>query len=166
MVSLDFTFVASIVNFLLLVGLLVVFLYRPIRRFMREREEKIRNDLLAAEEARKEAEKLKAEYDAHLTQARQEVHDIIERAVKQGEEAENEIIQSAHEESRRILERANQQAAALQEEAWMKLQDDIVRLVLLATSKVAGEKINPEVDEKLVAEFIEQALNGKAGDLA
>lgn len=51
-----FTLVAQIVNFALLLVLLRVFLFRPIQRVMREREERIARAYAEAHEARTEAE--------------------------------------------------------------------------------------------------------------
>ena len=51
-----FTLVAQIVNFVLLLVLLRVFLFRPIQRVMREREERIARAYAEAHEARTEAE--------------------------------------------------------------------------------------------------------------
>ncbi|MFN2323436.1 MAG: hypothetical protein ABR510_10825 [Trueperaceae bacterium] len=51
-----FTLVAQVVNFALLLVLLRVFLFRPIQRIMREREERIARAYAEAHEARTEAE--------------------------------------------------------------------------------------------------------------
>lgn len=53
-----FTFAAQIINFLVLVFLLRHFLYRPVIRSMKEREQKISDQLKDAEEKRIQADQL------------------------------------------------------------------------------------------------------------
>ena len=50
-----FTLVAQIVNFVVLLVLLRVFLYGPVRRVMQRREQRIAEDREAARRAREEA---------------------------------------------------------------------------------------------------------------
>ncbi|MDF1522746.1 MAG: hypothetical protein P1P87_08005 [Trueperaceae bacterium] len=79
-----FTLVAQVVNFALLLLLLRVFLFRPIQRVMREREERIARAYAEAHEARAEAEERAEELDrerARFEAERRERLAALEREV-------------------------------------------------------------------------------------
>ena len=65
-------FVLHIVNIVVLFLLVRSLAYKPIRKFMREREEKIAAQLAEAEAAQAGVDALKAEYQSGLAQAEQE----------------------------------------------------------------------------------------------
>lgn len=89
-----FTFVAQIVNFLVLVGLLRWLLYGPIIRAMTEREQKIKSRLDEAEQRRDHSEQKLQEYtekirefererDAMFAVARQDAHEEHQRLIRE-----------------------------------------------------------------------------------
>jgi F-type H+-transporting ATPase subunit b len=113
-----FTLVAQIVNFVVLLVLLRAFLYRPIMRVMREREQRIADEHAAAEQAREEAEAraeaLKRERD-ELEEARRERLAEVEReAGRLREERLAEVreeAEAARERWREALERERDELA-------------------------------------------------------
>ena len=64
------TILAQMLNFFILVWLLARFAYKPLLAMMTERKERIAKDLEAAEQARAETEKCKADYAAQISNAR------------------------------------------------------------------------------------------------
>jgi len=79
-----FTFVAQIVNFLILIALLQRFLYKPVIKAMDEREERIANELEEARQKKVEAEQQEKEL-------KQEKKDFESRKNELMEEAQEEI---------------------------------------------------------------------------
>ena len=92
MVNINATLIAQILNFLVLVFVLAKFAYKPLLGMMEERKNKIASDLDAAENAKKDAEAVKAEYAAKLADARQEAQAIIENARKTAQAAHDKIM--------------------------------------------------------------------------
>ncbi|MGE5594359.1 MAG: F0F1 ATP synthase subunit B, partial [Betaproteobacteria bacterium] len=138
MIQIDMTFFASVLNFLLLVALLTFFLYRPIRKFMMDRQDRIKQSLEEATRNRAESAKMKQEYEARLAQASREAQEIIEKAVVQGERAQTEILEAARKEAKAILEHARAEAARERQAAFEALLDDIVDLVVATASAVTA----------------------------
>lgn len=159
------TFVASIVNFLILAVLLTVILYRPITRFLAARQAGIQDSLAKAEEDKAAAAALKDDYKARLSQARKEVHDTIEKAIREGERAREEIIAKAREEARSIVEKARAELEREKVRAWEELRDEVASLSILAASKVVGRLVDSVTHERLVQELIEDPSFVKKGDL-
>jgi F-type H+-transporting ATPase subunit b len=113
-----FTLVAQIVNFVVLLVLLRAFLYRPIMRVMREREQRIADEHAAAEQAREEAEaraeELKRERE-ELEEARRERLAEVEREAERLREERlaevREEAEAARERWREALERERDELA-------------------------------------------------------
>jgi len=96
-----FTLVAQIVNFVILLALLRVFLYRPVQRTMQARERRIAQEQASAEEARREAraeaEALRHERKALERQRRERLEAIEEEAESLRERRIGEVEKEAQE---------------------------------------------------------------------
>lgn len=164
MIQIDMTFFASILNFLLLTALLTFFLYKPVRKFMMDRQDRIKRSLEQAAQSRAESAKMKQEYEARLAQASREAQDIIEKAVVQGERAQAEILDAARKEAKAILEQARAEAARERQVAFEALRDDIVDLVISTAGVVAGKKVDSADDEAIVKRLLEEGWLSDAGE--
>ncbi len=65
---------------------------------MTERKERIAKDLEAAEQARAETEKFKADYAAQISNARVEAQQIVEKAIQEAENTTREQLATAREQ--------------------------------------------------------------------
>lgn len=74
-----------LVNFLLVLGLLFLFAYKPILRLMDQRADRIRESLEASERAREEAASSQAAVEEQLVEARREGQRIVEQARESAE---------------------------------------------------------------------------------
>jgi len=93
-----FTFVAQIVNFLVLVALLRWLLYGPIVRAMKKREWKIASRVEEADQKREEAEETVQEYQEKSHQLDREREDLLKEARRE-----------AHQEYQRLLKETKQE---------------------------------------------------------
>ncbi|HHY34007.1 MAG: F0F1 ATP synthase subunit B [Firmicutes bacterium] len=164
MIQIDMTFFASILNFLLLTALLTFFLYRPVRKFMMDRQDRIKRSLEEAAQSRAESAKMKQEYEARLAQVSREAQDIIEKAVVQGERAQAEILDAARKEAKAILEQARAEAARERQVAFEALRDEIVDLVISTARVVTGKKVDSADDEAIVKRLLEEGWLSDAGE--
>lgn len=164
MIQIDMTFFASVLNFLLLTALLTFFLYRPVRKFMMDRQDRIKRSLDEAAQSRAESAKMKQEYEARLAQASREAQDIIEKAVVQGERAQAEILDAARKEAKAVLEQARAEAARERQVAFEALREDIVDLVISTAGVVAGKKVDSADDEAIVKRLLEEGWLSDAGE--
>ncbi len=102
------TVAAQVVNFLVLVWLLQRFLYGPVTRAMKRREERIESRLQKAEMKRKEA---------------QEEAETLRRKQRDLDQRREEMLESAHAEAKRTrkrLEREAREAVEQERESWRR----------------------------------------------
>ncbi len=92
-----FTFAAQIVNFLVLIGLLWHFAYKPIIRAMDEREDSIRQRLDEADQQRAEADEKARELDRQRDELEAQREDLLTQARNEAEEKRKALLDEARQ---------------------------------------------------------------------
>ena len=100
----------------------VFILFNPVRNMLKKRQDKITSDRENAENDKKEASALKAEYEAKLKDAHKEAEQILSDARKTAMHNETKIIDEAKAEAARIIERANVEAELEKQKAMLLLK--------------------------------------------
>lgn len=130
----------NIINFLILLVLLRVFLYKPIRNMLETRKQVVSDSLAAAEQAQKQAAAAGDEIAAQLSRARVEAESIIAAARLAGEDLEKRIVGQAQQEAQNIIDNTRLALSKEREEAIAALRKDAAGLaVTMAERLLAGE---------------------------
>lgn len=156
MVSINGTLLFQFINFFVLVAILAKFAYKPLLKVLEDRRNKIASDLDNAAKARETAEKIKADYEAQIRDARAEAQAIVDKAVKQADkeaQAQLEAIraQIAREKQIAQTEIANEREAAIRE-----MRNEVVTLSMAVAEKLLQKNMDPDMNAKLVADCIDQ----------
>lgn len=155
--GLNSTLVAQIFNFLILFLFLKVVVYKPIVNVLEKRQQLIQDNVKSAEDERKEAQALHQRYMDEMKKAKEDAHEVIQKAVKSGETQAQQIIEAAKGESDRIKENALRDIERAKEKAVLELRDQVATLSILVADKIIGKQITNELQHDLVKEFIEEA---------
>ncbi|MBE6020811.1 MAG: F0F1 ATP synthase subunit B [Clostridiales bacterium] len=157
LVSFGWPWFFQIANTLILVALLAKFLFKPVNKMLEKRKNTIANDLSTAENQRVEAEALRADYEKKIKEIRIEADAILKEARNKADERAKEIIQEARDKSDDIIEKAQVEIERNQRNAYNELKDEVAAMAIMAAEKIIGEKMDDELNEKLVVKFIEEA---------
>jgi len=152
-----FWVLVSIVNFLVILYLLRRYLWGPILTVLANRAEKIREGLAMAEAARAERERMKAEVERLLADARRDAQAIAERMTKAAEFAAADVRAQAKAEADRIRERGRDDANQLHDQALAQLRSELAGMVVLAASRVLGRELDPEKHRALIEQSLDEA---------
>ena len=152
-----FWVLVSIVNFLVLLYLLRRYLWAPILTVLANRAEKIREGLAMAEAARAERERMKAEVERLLADARRDAQAIAERMTKAADAAAADIRTQAKTEADRIRERGREDAKQLHDQALAQLRSELAGMVVLAASRVLGRELDPARHRALIEQSLDEA---------
>ena len=134
------------VNVFVLFLLLTFILFNPVRNMLKKRQDKITSDRENAENDKKEASALKAEYEAKLKDAHKEAEQIHN---------ETKIIDEAKAEAARIIERANVEAELEKQ----KVADEVKQQIVTVAAVMASKLVARSIDEKESNALIEETLN-------
>ena len=108
-----------------------------------------------AENDKKEASALKAEYEAKLKDAHKEAEQILSDARKTAMHNETKIIDEAKAEAARIIERANVEAELEKQ----KVADEVKQQIVTVAAVMASKLVARSIDEKDSNALIEETLN-------
>jgi len=138
-----------LMNFAILAGGLYLLLYKPVKAFIAKREEYYRAMAEKAAQTMKEAQDLKASYEAQLQGAQEELEGERAKAQKLADEAAQQQLADAQTRAAQVLK--NAQAAAEREHAKMleKSREEIEELAMAATKKLLLQSENGPLDQFL-----------------
>ncbi|THB73297.1 MAG: ATPase [Desulfobacteraceae bacterium] len=136
MVSVDGSFVIQMINFLVLLWVLNLVLYKPIRGILLERKEKISDLSGRVDSISTDLTEQEENYKSGLKQARSEGLKKKEAFVEDASEEEKKIIDSINKKAQANLAEIKQQVADETAQAQQALEDEVD-----AYAKAIGEKI-------------------------
>ena len=142
--------------FILLVWVLKKLAWKPLLKLLDERREKIRSGFEEIEDAKKEVEKLKTQYEHTLSHIEEETRHKLQQAIEEGKHIARELQEGARREARTILEKAKEDISLEVAKAKVTLRDEIVDLTLRATERLIQEKLDETKDKEIVLDFIEE----------
>lgn len=148
--QLNATFLVELIAFLVMLGILGRWVYPIVIAAAEERQNRIKQQLDQAEEARAGAEEARRQAEAEIQQAREQAGQIIERANRAGERVEHEAQEKAREDARRIVEAASRDIEAERQRAVHAIRQEMADIVEAAVSKIVGDSLDGERHRKLI----------------
>jgi F-type H+-transporting ATPase subunit b len=136
--------------------LLAKLAFPRIAEALDRRQKAIEDSIDAAEHTRQEAEQILAEYRERLAEARGQADEIVSRARKTGEAAENEIIADARTKREEMMEQTRRDIEAETRRAIQEIRAEVADLTVLATEKVARKSLTDEDQKRLVEDALSE----------
>ena len=142
--------------FILLVWVLKKMAWRPLLKLLDERREKIKSGFHEIEQAKKEVEVLKQDYEKARANIEEEARGKLQQAVDDGKRIAKEIQEGARTSAQNILEKAKEDIRLEVAKAKVTLRGEIADLTLRATERLIEEKVDEKKDKEIVLNFIDQ----------
>ena len=156
-----FTALFTLGNTVALFLVLKHFLFQPVMKMIRDRQQEIDGMYEDADKAKSEARKLEGEYRAKLETAVQTGERMVKEAVARGQSREEEIIRQANAEADAIRAKASADIEQEKKKAIHDAKNEISDLAMAIAGKVVGRALNAADQASLVDHFIEE-LGGQA----
>ena len=157
LVSFSWNFFFQILNTIILFLLLKHFLFKPVKGMLDKRKNYIATEISNAEDLKKNAEELKAEYENKIKEIKLEAEAIMKDARERAEVRSNEIIQEARQQTEEMIAKAQAEIERQNKNAYNALKNDVASMAIMAAEKIIGEKMDDKLNNKLIAQFIEEA---------
>ena len=142
MIEFNSSFFLQLINFLVLILILHLFLFKPILKNLNKRNDLIRSLKEDSESLNKKADRLVEEYNVSIATAKKESIDIINKAKTEAITEQNRIISDAKEKFSEMVDDAKKQIHAESETAYLKLKEGAEPLSKLLAKKVLGREVN------------------------
>ena len=143
-------------NFLLVLFVGKKFLYGPVLKMIKDRQNEIDEMYASADQAKKEAEDLQADYQQKLTVAHATSDRIVKEAVARGQAREEEILRQANAEASAIMDKAAADIALEKKKAINDAKDEISGIAIAIAEKVVARELNEADQAQLVDSFINE----------
>ena len=154
-------FLFYMINFLILVGVLTKFLYKPFLGILEERKQKIQDAFDNAEMINRRADEKMANYTSRIANVEEEGRQIIKEARQRAEAQAADIIKEANEKASQIIAAAERQVELDKQKAVEDMKQQVAALALMAAEKIVERDIAEIGQEQIVDEIIEQAGSGQ-----
>ncbi|MDD4715409.1 MAG: F0F1 ATP synthase subunit B [Oscillospiraceae bacterium] len=155
--------IIHIINIIVLFLLLRLLVYKPVRKYMLSREEKIKNEMNEADQYRQESVSLKKQYEASMTGAKDKLSKAMRDQQQKAEKEAGDIIAGAKTKAASIEEQARAQAEEEKRRAVRSMNEEITNLALDMASKILRREVRLEDNRALVDDFVKKAGENYAG---
>ncbi len=144
----------AVVNFLIMAFLLQKILFKPVTNILAQRQQQVEAFHNQAKLMQKEAEDYRCQSEAKIEAANKSAQEIINQAVKAGEESKNFILEEARESANSLLNKARTEMEYEKEKMKEELRNEVAVLSVMAAGKLLNKAMTPKDHENLIQEFI------------
>jgi F-type H+-transporting ATPase subunit b len=127
-----------------------------INKTFAERSLNIEGKLDQAERERQQAQELLKQYQAKLDSAHDEVRRLLDQARQNADRLEGELRVKAEDQARRIVERAQESIGVERERAMANLRQEVGGLAVDLATRVVGESLDRERQLRLVDQYLNE----------
>jgi F-type H+-transporting ATPase subunit b len=151
------TFIAELVAFLIILGILGRYVLPPIQKAIRDRQAMIKQQVEDAEQAKEKLAEAEKKYQDALNEARTEAAQIRENARAEAQRTVEELRAQALEEQQRIIARGDEQLASQRTAIVRELRSEIGTLAVELAEKIVDQRLS---DEASVSATVDAFLAG------
>ena len=150
-------FIFYLINFLILMGVLTRFLYKPFLNMLATRKQSIKDALDNAELTNRRADEKMEQYSKRISKVEEESREIIRTAKIKADAQARDIIEDARKEAGDIIAKAEKTIEKEKEKAMEEMKQEIAVLAVMAAEKIVEHEIQRAGQEAIVEEVIRQA---------
>jgi len=158
--------IAYLINFVLLLGILTLFAYKPLLRVLDQRSESIRESLEAAERAREEAAGSQQVIEDQLNEARREGQRLLEQAREAAARFQEEQMDQARRDAETFVERARSDIQRERDAAVQEVRANFGDLAITAAERVIRRSLDRQAHEELISQVLEEGEQASGGPRA
>ena len=148
------SFVVQFLSFLVLILVVFILAYKPVKKILKKRADYIENEIKEARESNLEAQKSVDEAKEMVASSKVQASEIIARAEKQGQERYDMMLVSANDEIVEMKKEAEKDIERAKEEAIQDIRNEMVNVALSASEEILKREVDSKDNRKLAEDFI------------
>ena len=149
--------IVYLVNFLILLGVLYLFAYKPVLRMLDQRSTRIRESLETAERVQAESRRQQEELQRQMEEARQEGQQVIEQARRLADQFREEERERVRQEANAMLERAQADIQRERNSAVEEVRRQFADLAIRAAERVIDRSLDSEAHRDLIDRVLQES---------
>lgn len=156
LVEFNWTYVMTIVNAIIMFFIMKKFLFKPMQKFMNEREEAIKKQYSDAQTAEDKAKDFKEKYESKLADSEAEGEEIIRQYTDRAQLRASEIVGEAEQTAESMKAKAEKQIDSEVKKAVHVLRSELSELSIMAASRIMEKEITAGDHVTIVDKVIEE----------
>ena len=152
----------TIVLFALFAFVLTKVGWKPLLALIEERERSIRSAVETAQQAQTEAQALLVQHKETIREAGRQREEIVKRALADADQLKADLAAQAKAEAENMIRRAKEQIEREKRLAIQEIRQRVADLAIEAASRIVKSSLTPDVQRKLVDDFIAELPETRA----
>lgn len=148
--------VLHMVNGLILFAAIRIWLYKPIRKWLDGRAERVKASLDEAAQKSEEAQQNLDESARQLALAQDQANQTIAQSAQRGQERAQEILDEAYLQAQSIVQTAHQDAELIRQNAREAMKEEASKLAIQIAEKVLQREVSAADNQKIIEEFLKK----------
>ena len=157
---------AQLINFILVLVILRMLVYKPVLAMFATRKQKIQEALENAEKVKADAALQQKEFDRKLDEARREAQSAAVVAQQAAEKERQRIIAEAQEDAEKIRVNARGELDYERKQMVSELRQQVIDLSVIGAQRVIGGNLDDNKSRQLVENFLNEADFGTGASKA
>lgn len=149
--------IAQVVNFLIVLGVLYKFAYKPVLKMLHDRTKLIEDGVKNAEKAKAAVEETAKKQKRVLAEARTEAQAILTKAREQSVAQGAALFEQSKEEAAKLALKTKKDLALEHDQLLKNAKAEVADIVVMVAEKLLKEKVTEEKDRALISKLLEEA---------
>ncbi len=154
---------AQLINFILVLVILRLLVYKPVLNMLETRKKKIQESLEYADKVKADAAAQQQEFDRRLDEARREAQAAAQSAQQAAEKERQRILAQAQEDAQKIRDQARGELDYERKQMMSELRQQVIELSILGAQRVINASMDDHKARQLVEDFLNQVEFGTNG---
>ena len=151
--DLNLTLLGQMITFAIFIWFTMKYVWPPLMNIMEERRKKIADGLAAGEQGERELEKARIKVKEQLLQAKTEAATILERANQRAAHIIEEAKAKAREEGERLLEIAQSEIEQEYNTAKEQLMKTVSKIAVAGAERILEREVDKASNDRLIKEL-------------
>lgn len=148
------SFVIQFLSFAILLVVVFVFAYKPVKKILKKRADFVENEIKEARENNLTAQRSIDEAKEIVASSKVQASAIIQKAEQQGQEQYDALIAQAKDEVIMMKKDAEKDIERAKEEALQDIRNEMVKVALGASEEILKREVDNDDNKRLAEDFI------------
>ena len=148
------SFVIQFLSFAILLVVVFVFAYKPVKKILKKRADFVENEIKEARENNLTAQRSVDEAKEIVASSKVQASAIIQKAEQQGQEQYDALIAQAKDEVVEMKKDAEKDIERAKEEALQDIRNEMVKVALGASEEILKREVDNDDNKRLAEDFI------------
>ena len=148
------SFVIQFLSFVILLTVVFIFAYKPVKKILKKRADYVENEINQAKENNLVAQKSIEEAKEMVASSKVQASEIIQNAEKQGQEKYDALLLQAKSDVEEMKKDAQEDIKRAKEEAIQDIHNEMVNVALSASKEILKREVDSKDNKRLAEDFI------------